>query len=65
MLKKRDIGINPHTANNGSGDQFLTGLILLHGFCAVGINPLIGIIGLGVSPDAKKKRHRDQSLCSK
>mgnify|MGYP001447359980 CR=1 FL=1 len=47
MLKKRDIGINPHTANNGSGDQFLTGLILLHGFCAVGINPLIGIIGLG------------------
>ena len=26
MLKKQDIGINPHIANNGSKDQFLTGI---------------------------------------
>ena len=26
MLKKRDLGINPYVANNGSRDQSLTGI---------------------------------------
>ena len=26
MLKKQDLGINPHVANNGSRDQSLTGI---------------------------------------
>ena len=26
MLKKQDLGINPHEANNGSSDQSLTGI---------------------------------------